>query len=129
MTVAILNEEIPIEKSVLDEIKKTLCLPETGGILGVNGRRVVTKFYPDVTGTTTKNNYIPDVRKLNEIIRHWATEGIAFAGFVHTHPKGAERLSSCDVSYAKKIKETCALSEILMLLYLPDEEKFFQYVF
>lgn len=113
---------------MLDKIKKTLCLRETGGILGVDGNGVVTKFYPDVTGVTTENNYIPDVNKLNEIIREWATEGIAFVGFVHTHPKGAAQLSSCDVSYAKKIKETCALPEILMLLYLPDEGKFFQYV-
>ena len=90
---------------MLDEIRKTLCLPETGVILGVDGRHVVTKFYPDITGTTKKNNYVPDVRKLNEIIREWAATEIAFIGFVHTHPKGAERLSSCDESYAKKSKK------------------------
>lgn len=117
-----------INDVVIDEIKKFLRRPETGGILGVDGSNIVTKFYPDSTGVTTKAQYIPDVNKLNEIIREWATEGIAFAGFVHTHPKGAERLSSCDVNYAKRIKEICALSEILMLLYLPEEEKFFQYI-
>lgn len=120
-------ERIPIENSVLDEIKQSLTRPETGGILGINSSRVVTKFYYDSTGTTTKTQYIPDVQRLNSILRQWAAAQIRFVGFVHSHPKGKEKLSSCDLTYAKEIKEKCSLSEILMLLYIPDEEKFIQY--
>lgn len=121
-------ERIPIENSVLDEIKQSLTRPETGGILGINSSRVVTKFYYDSTGTTTKTQYIPDVQRLNSILRQWAAAQIRFVGFVHSHPKGKEKLSSCDLSYAKEIKGKCSLSEILMLLYIPDEKKFIQYV-
>ena len=125
---AITVEEIPIENSVLDEIKQSLIRPEMGGILGINSNRVVTKFYHDSTGITTKTHYIPDVQRLNSILRQWAAEEIRFIGFVHSHPKGKEKLSSCDLSYAKEIKEKCSLSKILMLLYIPNEEKFIQYV-
>ena len=121
-------ERIPIENSVLDEIKQSLTRPETGGILGINSSRVVTKFYYDSTGTTTKTQYIPDVQRLNSILRQWAAAQIRFGGFVHSHPKGKEKLSSCDLSYAKEIKGKCSLSEILMLLYIPDEKKFIHYV-
>ena len=117
-----------IEKSIIKEIKKTLRLPEMGGILGIDNNRIVTKFYHDSTGTTTKTQYIPDVQRLNSILRQWATAEIRFIGFVHSHPKGKEKLSSCDLNYAKEIKKKCSLSEILMLLYIPDEEKFIQYV-
>lgn len=117
-----------IRDSVLDEIKQSLTRPEMGGILGIDNNRVVKKFCYDLTGTTTKTQYIPDVQRLNSILRQWATAEIRFIGFVHSHPKGKEKLSSCDLSYAKDIKEKCSLSEILMLLYIPDEKKFIQYV-
>ena len=121
-------EHIPIENLVLAEIKKNLTRPEMGGILGIDNSRVVMKFYHDSTATTTKTQYIPDVQRLNSILRQWAAAQIRFVGFVHSHPKGREKLSSCDLSYAKDIKEKCSLSEILMLLYIPDEKKFIQYV-
>lgn len=128
MIPATLSEEILIEKLVLDEIKQSLIRPEMGGILGINSSRVVTKFYYDSTGTTTKTQYIPDVQRLNSILHQWAVAQIRFVGFVHSHPKGKEKLSSCDLTYAKDIKEKCLLSEILMLLYIPDEKKFIYYV-
>lgn len=113
---------------VIDNIKKSLHLPEMGGILGLDENCTVTRFHYDSTGTTTETHYIPDVVKLNKVIQDWATEGIAFAGFVHSHPKNAQTLSSCDVDYAKKIKSRCSLNEILMLIYIPEEEKLLQYV-
>ena len=118
-------EEIPIENSVLDQ---SLPRPEMGGILGIDNSHVITKFYHDSTGTTTKTQYIPDVQRLNAILRQWAAAEVRFVGFVHSHPKGKEKLSLCDLTYAKEIKEKCSLSEVLMLLYIPDEKKFIQYV-
>lgn len=122
-----------IDGAVLDEIKRNLTRPETGGILGVNSGRVVTSFYYDRSGQTTATHYIPDVKKLNEIIRSWAREGIEFVGFVHAHPSCDRQLSTCDLNYARKIKAHCSLTELLMLLYVLDEkeqseEKFIQYV-
>lgn len=117
-----------IDKTVLENIQKSLRIPETGGILGIDENGIVTKFYYDSTGITSKLRYIPDVKKLNTVIENWTTEGVSFVGFVHTHPKGAEKLSELDIEYAEKIKAQCSLSEILMLLYIPAEEKFLQYV-
>lgn len=122
-----IKNKIQICNTVIESIKENLHLPETGGILGIDENRIVTRFYNDSTGTTTKSRYIPDVQKLNTVIQNWAEENIAFIGFVHTHPKGSERLSSRDIEYAEKIKTQCSLSEILMLLYIPAEEKFLQY--
>ena len=123
-----IQNKIKISDTVIEAVKENLRLPETGGILGVDETGIVTKFYYDSTGITAKLRYIPDVKKLNAVIQNWATEGVSFVGFVHTHHKGAEKLSALDIEYAEKIKKQCSLSEILMLLYIPAEEKFLQYV-
>jgi DNA repair protein RadC len=122
------RHKFEISETVIESIKQSLIQPEMGGILGIDNSHVVTKFYHDSTGTTTKTQYIPDVQRLNSILRQWAAAQIRFGGFVHSHPKGKEKLSSCDLSYAKEIKGKCSLSEILMLLYIPDEKKFIHYV-
>lgn len=121
-------DTIRISDRVIDAIRKNLRVPETGGILGIDEKRLVTKFYNDSTGITTKSRYIPDVQSLNAVIQNWAEVGIAFIGFVHTHRKGEEKLSPLDLEYAAKIKAQCSLSEILMLLYIPAEDKFFKYL-
>ena len=124
----VIQHKFEISEPVIEAIKQSLTRPEMGGILGIDNSRIVNKFCHDSTGTTTKTQYIPDVQRLNSILRQWAAVQIRFVGFVHSHPKGKEKLSSCDLNYAKKIKEECLLSEILMLLYIPKEEKFIQYV-
>ena len=129
------NEEIEmseytpyqIDESVIEEIGKNLILPEMGGILGTAENRIVTKFYYDSTGTTTKTRYIPDVQRLNVVIESWAREGVSFVGYVHTHPKGMEKLSPFDIDYAQLIKKSCNMPEILMVIYIPEEGKIFQY--
>ena len=65
-----------IDKAVIDAIKENLRVPEKGGILGIDENRIVTKFYNDSTGITTKLRYIPDVQKLNTVIQNWAKESI-----------------------------------------------------
>ena len=117
-----------IEGSVLDEIRQRLIFSETGGILGIDGNRVVTKFYYDSTGQTTDTNYIPDIQRLNEVIQRWATDGIKFVGFVHSHPASNSNLSATDIAYAEKIKVACGMADVLMLLYVPADDKFFQYI-
>ena len=117
-----------IAANVLEDIKATLTVPETGGILGVRAGRVVSEFYHDSTGTTTERNYIPDIDSLNKVLRDWKRRGIEFVGFVHSHHADNKNLSNVDIKYAKKIKGYCGLSEILMLIYLPEDRTIHQYV-
>ena len=117
-----------IAEPILENIRRVIDVPEMGGILGSNENRVVTEFHHDDTGRTTARTYTPDTDKLNKVIREWSQRGITFVGFVHSHPPNRVRLSSVDVRYAKKIKSCCGMSEILMLLYLPSDDSFYQFV-
>ena len=116
-----------IAKSVLEEVRRALTVPETGGILGIDNTGAVVKFHHDKTGRTIAHRYIPDVETLNRIIAQWHWEGIKFVGFVHSHRAGLTELSACDIRYAEKIKRHCDMSEVLMLLYIPDGEDFYQF--
>lgn len=120
--------EYKFEANVLCKIKDSLIFPEMGGILGINEQRIVTKFHYDSTGITTKIRYTPDVNALNKVIREWADAQIEFIGFVHSHPQSESRLSPGDITYAMRIKESCMIPEILMVIYIPSEEAFHQYV-
>ena len=117
-----------LTESVLRRIRTALTVPETGGILGGNENLVVTAFHHDDTGRTTARTYTPDTDKLNEVIREWSQRGITFVGFVHSHPSNRNKLSAVDIRYAEKIKSCCGMSKILMLLYLPSEDSFHQFV-
>lgn len=122
------NKLYVIAANVLEEIKAALRLPEMGGILGVRDNRTVTEFYHDNTGKTTARNYTPDIDSLNMVLRDWKRCGIEFVGFVHSHPPNKKTLSNIDIKFAKKIKTHCGMNEILMLIYLPADESFHQYV-
>ena len=117
-----------IANSVLDEIKSTLRLPEMGGILGSSANNIVTDYYHDITGYTTARNYTPDIDTLNNVIFQWHLRGIEFVGFVHSHSVCKKTLSLVDIRYAEKIKSCCGLTEILMLLFIPNDQSFHQYI-
>ena len=119
-----------IQETVTNQIKRSLSVPETGGILGVsiNDRQTVTSFYYDGTGKTEKNTYTPNIEDLNKVIADWAEHEIEFVGFVHSHPKGRYKLSTPDVEYANEIMRVCDMPEILMMIYLPDTQELYQYV-
>ena len=116
-----------ISDAVIKKFQSALKIPETGGILGVNGN-VVSEFHHDNTGTTTERNYIPDIDSLNAVLRDWKRRGIEFVGFVHSHHADKKNLSKLDIKYAQKIKNHCGLSEILMIIYLPNDRTIHQYV-
>ena len=113
---------------VYERIKDALRRPETGGILGADATGTVTEFYFDATGTTTENQYAPDVTTLNHVIAEWFRNGIEFVGFVHSHVKDAPKLSWADTDYAQTVKKACQMESVLMLLYLPETETFYEYV-
>lgn len=117
-----------ITDSVLDEIKSTLRLPEMGGILGSSTNKIITDYYYDITGHTTAMNYTPDIDTLNGVIRQWHIRGIDFIGFVHSHSACKKTLSLVDIRYAEKIKSYCRLTKIFMLLFIPTDQSFHQYI-
>lgn len=116
-----------IDESVLEDIRRALTAPETGGILGIDNTNTVVKFHHDKTGRTIAHRYIPDVQTLNRVIAQWHRAGIKFIGFVHSHRAGLTKLSACDIRYDEKIKRHCGMPEVLMLLYIPDGKNFYQY--
>ena len=109
-------------------IKSALKRPETGGILGADSSGTVVAFHFDATGTTAENQYTPDTVTLNRVIEEWFQDGITFAGFVHAHVRDATKLSWADMDYARKIKAVCQMKSVLMLLYIPETETFYEYV-
>lgn len=127
-TVMKMTEQYQIAEPILENIRRILSIPEMGGILGVHEDGIVTDFHHDSTGRTTARTYTPDTDKLNEVIREWSQRGIIFVGFVHSHPPNRNNLSAVDIRYAEKIKRCCGMSTILMLLYLPSDDSFHQFV-
>lgn len=117
-----------IRLEVYERIKNALRRPETGGILGADASATVTEFYFDATGITTANQYAPDVTALNRVIAEWFQSGIEFAGFVHAHVRDAPKLSWADMDYAQTVKKACQMESVLMLLYIPETETFYEYV-
>lgn len=117
-----------ISEDVYEQIRRSLYLPEMGGILGIDKNKIITEFYFDSTGTNLKYQYIPDVDRLNEVIYEWSLRNVKFIGFVHSHPSNKTELSLVDVKYAKKIKYYCKMNKIVMLLYIPKTDLFFNYI-
>jgi hypothetical protein len=84
---------------------------ESGGILlGSREDYVVQKFVFDPSGSMSAGAYDPDVSFLNKVVKkEWAENKLAFLGFLHSHPRGALRLSgdwgnnTGDVGYMKGI--------------------------
>jgi hypothetical protein len=106
-------EKFRIAKSAYDEILKTVGSrrPESGGILlGSREDFIVRKFVFDPHGSMSAGAYDPNVAFLNKIVKkEWKENGLAFLGFIHSHPRGMARLSGDyggnigDVGYLKAI--------------------------
>ena len=121
-------DKYEINNCVLKTISYYLIRPEMGGILGVDETNTVVAFCFDKNGTTEENTYFPNVEYLNQVIQNWHENGIYFVGLVHSHPETAINLSEPDLYYASRIKKLCGIKEVLMLLYIPQTHRFFQYV-
>lgn len=118
-----------IQKKVYRELMQQLCAGaadrEVGGILGGSGG-CVTAFFLD--GNSLSSHpccYVPDVEKMNAVIRAWAQRSICFMGMFHTH-RDANSLSPQDQSYIQRILEAAAAAQI-GAVYFPvigmEEEK------
>lgn len=88
-------------------------MPESGGILlGSRVDFVVRKYVHDPYGNRNGSAYDPDVNFLNQVVEQaWDEDGLAFLGFVHSHPRGIGQLSGDmgngigDLGYISRILE------------------------
>lgn len=103
---------IPLSRARRQKLLKSLSsLPiEFGGIIGARKNKIVC-FYADPS-YQGNDFYVPNVDILNRVICDWHTEGIRFAGIVHTHPNGFHFLSADDKKYACDIIETCRIEYV-----------------
>ena len=111
------DNTIRINRDVLDEIFLSIKQYnyETGGIIGVNKRGVITVFQFDKSHSSCPFEYSPNVDFLNQIINgKWANEEIEFVGFVHSHLNN-DKVSLQDIIYCRRIlKKNSRLSSILI---------------
>ena len=108
---------IYIYRSVYDQICFHLFShsPEHGGVLGATENGTVTRFYFDSSGTSGKDSYTPDYRKINEILDIWAEDGVEMAGMVHSHDDSCQFPSCGDLFYCEQILLNNPLMERFLL--------------
>lgn len=120
------DNTIHIKRDVLDEIFQEIKQYnyETGGIIGVNERGVISAFQFDETHSSSPFEYCPNVDFLNDVINgKWANKNIVFVGFVHSHLNNGT-LSTQDVIYAREIlKKNCCLENIFIGVIDVSENK------
>ena len=113
------DNTIHIKRDVLDEMFLSIKQHnyETGGIIGVDKKGVISAFQFDETLSSNLFEYHPNVDFLNQVINEkWVNENIEFVGFVHSHLNNDD-LSLQDTIYARDIlKENCCLENILIAI-------------
>ncbi len=126
-----LPSALKLSPAVHEQIRETIGCQnaDRGGILGVNsGSSIVEHFYFDESGGTTNITYTPDHAALNDLLRNkWAPLQIAFAGFVHSHPKHIKQPTAGDIVYAHAILDKMPSLSYLYLpivLTIPDSGSF-----
>lgn len=101
----IMQEYVRIQERVLQKIMK-LCRsvpPETGGYIGKKIDVICEfEFDPGITRSNT-GIYVPDVFRLNAVMKTWNDKGISFCGILHTHLPGQELLSEGDRKFISDI--------------------------
>ena len=98
--------------------------PETGGILlGPINSDDITDFYFDNTALSTGATYSPDHVTLNRRMKEeWMPCGIDMKGFVHSHPRGVDRLSAGDLTYIRRLLEVNDDMDVFAApIVLPDQ--------
>lgn len=114
-----------IHKNVYLDIIKTLKdgKVEAGGIIGSKDGQIV-EF--DFDRACTVGEYVPDIIKLNGIIKKWYESGIEFAGIIHSH-MDSKKLSYSDIEYARAIIKNNNLDHIYMLIFTMNDNAVIAY--
>ena len=115
---AIVNEinKLKITKRINTEICRLIKSVrfESGGIIGIDKNGTICEFQYDNPLSNNIYEYYPNTSFLNSIINEsWAKKGIAFTGFVHSHPNNSD-ISPADINYACKIIELNGMDSILI---------------
>lgn len=107
------TEDFVILESAYQEIMNTVGRrpAESGGILlGSREDFVVQKFVFDHRGSMSSGAYDPNIDFLNKVVKkEWKENKLALLGFLHSHPRGCNRLSgdwgnnTGDIGYMRAI--------------------------
>ena len=112
------NKVFQITKNTYDDILKSLLnkRPEQGGIIGGSKGTIIDNFYYDENPTCSSiSSYIPNTRKLNEIINDvWKNKNIEFIGVIHSHLINNE-ISDDDMDFAKAILSSSSEIEYVLM--------------
>ena len=113
-----------INDSVLNEILESIgSIPaESGGILGLQKGEEITRFFFDSVAAKTSATYSPSTDILDGVINGWEEDGVAFCGFIHSHPRGCLRPSLGDIHYAKAILDALDMDELLLPIVQHEED-------
>ena len=95
-----------IDSSVYKDILETIgnAPIESGGIIGIKNN-VICAYYFDKCTYNKESKYVPNISRLNSVIKKWHKQGIEFAGIVHSHPNSYNKPSLSDGDYAKILME------------------------
>lgn len=94
--------------------------PEAGGILGRSKDGVIVAFHFDPgkgNVDATRAIYTPNISRLNQQIKIWASNEIQFCGIIHSHPPKAKSLSKQDIEFINTIMY--AMPNHISFLYFP----------
>lgn len=91
--------------------------PETGGILGGEDGIITAEYFDRGIQNERMCSYIPNIKRLNKVIKQWQMENINFMGIYHTHFWSVETLSEADKRYISRILEN--MPPELKKLYFP----------
>lgn len=101
-----MNQTLIVEKRILEAMSTVFSSnpQEDGYLLGCSLRtNHLTHALHLPAAHAGRNHYAPDPLRATEIIQHWATQGICFCGFIHSHVTDKQDLSEADLQFAQAL--------------------------
>lgn len=104
--------------------------PETGGILGEYKGVISANYFDEGLKSGNMCSYIPDIKKLNSVIKEWQQNDILFRGIYHTHFGSSGTFSMTDRVYIKKILKNMPdeIGELYFPLVIMPERQMVCYI-
>lgn len=117
---------IAFTDKVLNAIRDSIgsCDNESGGIIGTTNGIDVTEYQFD--RESFRDEYVPDVSRLNGVLKEWAEKGIKFIGIIHSHIT-RNALSTADIVYARSIMRLNGMNRIIMPVFVGNDKKIYVY--
>lgn len=98
-------KQVVIQEQVIQKIMKS-CFPvppEMGGYIGKKDDIICEFEFDPGIAQINEGIYIPNVIKLNAVMKRWSENGISFCGILHTHLPGQNELSEKDKRFISDI--------------------------